>query len=104
MTEFDRLVAQLSTMPLHQASEYLCGRHGATFAELTERSRHLLRRRDDSRKRQAIWWTLRRIKTGMQPRWSYPDIAEVWGTNHSTIITAVQREERLRQTSQQRSI
>lgn len=93
MTDLEMLIARLATMPLRQAAEFLCYQHGTTLEELAMRSRHLLRRRDDCRRRQAIWWTLRQIRTGNEPRWSYPDIAGVWGTAHSTVITAVQRED-----------
>jgi len=95
----DHALLLARNLPLDKAAELVCATMLANMAELTARHdtngrRKLKTARDLPKLRAAVWWHLRQVTNGDGPKWSYPEIAAVFKTGHSTVIEGVRRHER----------
>jgi len=92
-------VAELQDLdlPLEIMAEVACYCVGTTVAALSakHRSKRLPRGHADSlsKLRAEAWWMMRQVKRYGQPV-SYPEIAALFGTRHTTVLEGVKRYER----------
>jgi len=89
----------LSDYPFDRIASVICYSLGTSVAELSARHGmgHLPRGSNDclSKLRAEAWWMMRQIKRHGEPI-SYPEIARVFNTRHTTVLEGVKRYERER--------
>jgi len=92
-------LAELANLPLDRVAGVICYSIGSSLAELSARHglKHLPRGHGDclSKLRGRAWWMMRQVKRYGQPV-SYPEIAALFGTRHTTVLEGVKRYERER--------
>jgi hypothetical protein len=86
-------VAAIGFMSVHDAARTLCVHRGVRFEDVGDRGWRANVRRE-------VWWTLRQVRLCGAPKWSYPEIASVWGNSHATVMESVKKHDQMRARSE----
>jgi len=94
-----RELQEFAYLPLVLLAEVACYSIGTSVAALSakHRSKRLPRGHADSlsKLRAEAWWLIRHVERKGEPV-SYPEIAALFGTRHTTVLEGVKRYERER--------
>jgi chromosomal replication initiation ATPase DnaA len=87
MTKTSAVIDALRVRDLLELVDHVCKRRGVTRHELCGRGRT----QNISMARQEAWW---RIRYHPERHYSYPEIAQLFARNHTTIMAGVYAHER----------
>jgi hypothetical protein len=89
-------VAAIGFLSVHDAARTLCVHRGVRFEDVGDRRwGHRMANGWRANVRREVWWTLRQVRLCGAPKWSYPEIASVWGNSHATVMESVKKHDRL---------